>query len=150
MRARAPAASALGVDDRGALLMGRCTEVGLSVVPLGKPMPLATTTAHRLRFGPGARLVGVLRTGATVWDTPASAPRTVRLDDTVNAAISRDGTALALGTRQGGLALAALADDRRQAPPRVDAHGAPIVVVTFSAKGRWLATVADTCRIWAW
>ncbi|MSQ00305.1 MAG: hypothetical protein EXR71_00255 [Myxococcales bacterium] len=144
-----PDGAALGCRD-GAPVLAKSVAEGLSVMPLGSPLPPGPSTNHTLRFAPGGWVVGVVEGGATVWKD--GQPQTIRLLDTAAAALCHDGRTLALGTRGG---LVALADvfappALRGRPARVEAHGAAVTAISFSTRGRWLATVGDNCRLWAY
>ncbi len=144
-----PDGAALGCRD-GAPVLARSVAEGLSVVPLGADLPAGQATNHTLRFAPGGWVVGVVEGGATLWKD--GQPQTIRLLDTSAAALCHDGHTLALGTRGGVVALADVfaPPALRGRPPRVEAHGAAVTAISFSTRGRWLATVGDNCRLWAY
>ncbi|MBM4391813.1 MAG: hypothetical protein FJ090_11880 [Deltaproteobacteria bacterium] len=151
VRVPVPAGVALGTDGRGEYVIARATLAGLSVCHLEEFLPAGEPTGHRLRFARAGRVVGVIAGGATLWVDPALPPRDVRLAGTVTAAVHLDGHTLALGTAGGGVAIVDADADpaARPHPPRVDTHGPPMRALSFAARGRWLATVADSCRVWA-
>lgn len=144
-----PDGAALGCRE-GAPVLARSVAEGLSVVPLGAELPEGPATNHMLRFTPGGWVVGVVEGGATLWKE--GQPQTIRLLDTAAAALCHDGRTLALGTRGGVVALADVfaPPAQRGRPPRVEAHGAAVTALSFSTRGRWLATVGDNCRLWAY
>jgi WD40 repeat protein len=149
----APTRAALGVQREGHFVLARSTAEGLTVAALGELWrDLSPPTGHGLRFTRGGMVLGVASGGVTVWNGDGSTPRSIRLPDAANAALHADGRTLALGTREGMVAIAdveAPADSRAR-PPRVDAHHGPVRGMSFSAKGRWLASVADRCRVWSY
>lgn len=148
-----PARTALGVGDDATFLLARSTEAGLTVAPLGEPLVDARpATAHTLRFSPAGGVVGVASGGVVVWSSSSGPPRSVRMPDAVNAALHADGRTLALGTREGNVAIADIdaAATARSRPPRVHAHEGPVRMLSFARKGRWLASIGDQCRIWTY
>ncbi|MBM4367674.1 MAG: hypothetical protein FJ102_15790 [Deltaproteobacteria bacterium] len=151
VRVPVPAGVALGTDGQGEYLVARATLAGLSVRHIEESLPGGEATSHRLRFARAGRVVGVATGGATLWIDPSLPPRNVRLMDTVSAAVHRDGHTLALGTKHGGVAIVDADGDpaARSRPARVDMHGPPVRAMSFAARGRWLATVAEACRVWA-
>ncbi len=151
VRVPVPAGAALGTDGFGEYVIARATLAGLFVRYLEEILPGGEATSHRLRFARAGRVVGVAAGGATLWVDPSLPPRNVRLMDTVTAAVHRDGHTLALGTKHGGVAIVDADGDpaARAHPARVDVHGLPVRAMSFAARGRWLATVADSCRVWA-
>ncbi len=151
VRVPLPAGAALGTDSVGEYVVARVTQAGLFVRYLEEILPGGDATSHRLRFARAGRVVGVATGGATLWVDPSLPPRNVRLLDTATAALHRDGHTLALGTRHGGVAIVDADGDpaARAHPARVDMHGLPVRAMSFAARGRWLATVADSCRVWA-
>ena len=148
-----PPRTALGVGDDATFLLARSTESGLRIVPLGQPVENESpATAHALRFSPGGGVVGVASGGVAVWSSSGGSPRSVRMPDAVNAALHADGHTLALGTRDGNVAIADIdaPADARSRPARVHGHEGPVRMLSFSRKGRWLASIGDRCRIWAY
>lgn len=145
-----PDGVALGTNMAGDLQLARSVEAGLVVVPFGASLPGGTSTGHQLRFTPGGHVLGVAIGGATLW-TGAS-PHNVRLLDTSCAALCADGKSVALGTRGGIVALSDMgaAPAARAHPPRVNAHETGVRAMSFSTRGRWLATVAENCRLWSY
>lgn len=144
-----PIGTALGSRD-GELLVARSVESAMHVVPLGAELPDGLPTNHQLRFAHGARVVGVVEGGVTVW--VQGQPRTVRLLDSGCGALAHDGRTLALGTRGGVVAIADVLGPpaSRGHPWRLEAHNGPVVAMSFSTRGRWLATVGENCRLWAY
>lgn len=145
-----PEGVALGTSVAGELQLARSVEAGLAVVAFGASLPEGTATGHQLRFTPGGYVLGVAIGGATLW-TGAS-PQNVRLLDTSCAALCADGKSVALGTRGGVVALSDMGASpaARAHPPRVNAHETSVRAISFSTRGRWLATVAENCRLWSY
>ena len=142
--------TALGVTDDGDLRLARSLQSGIHVGALGTPLPEGEATGHQLRFTPGGHVMGVAVGGATLWS--GGPPLSVRLLDSSCAALAPDGHTVALGTQTG---LVALSDMRgppalRGHPARISAHEAPVRCISFATRGRWLATVAEICRLWAY
>jgi hypothetical protein len=153
-RARVPLRTALGTAADGSLLLARVTDAGLDVVPFGEALSQGPSTTHTLRFGapgPTVTVAGVAPGGVTVW-SPGALPVSIRLFDVVNTAVHGDGTCVALATRTGTVAIAAarVGDARRVRPAQVEGHEGPVMGLAFSDRGRWLASVAERCRIWTW
>lgn len=150
-RARVPARTALGADPQGGLLLARSTEAGLAIRPFGEPIPTERATEHQVRFaGPGA-VVGVATGGVTVWHGAEGAPVNLKLFDVVNAALTADGSLVAMGTRLGGVAIgAAQLGGVRVNPKRVEGHEGPVLALAFSPRGRWLASTAGRCWVWSY
>lgn len=144
-----PPGTALGVNAEGGLWLGRSLQTGVVTGPLGSPIPSGPATGHFLHATAG-RLLGVAVGGATVWED--GVPLTVRLLDTSAAALSVDGQSAALGTFGGLVAICPLtaAPALRAHPPRVSAHDSAVRALSFADRGRWLATVGENCRLWAW
>jgi hypothetical protein len=148
-----PARTALGVGDDGTFLLARSLDAGLLITPLGGLLnESGPPTAHALRFSPGGGVVGVASGGVAVWPGAGLAPQSVRLPDAVNAALHADGRTLAVGSRDGTVAIADIAGspNARTRPPRLQAHEGPVRMLSFSRRGRWLATIGDQCRVWAY
>lgn len=153
MRVPVPARTTLGVGGDSTFLLARSTESGLRVVPLGQSIDDGVpSTAHALRFSPGGGVVGVASGGVAVWTSAGGSARTVRMPDAVNAALHADGHTLAVGTRDGNVAIADIdaPATKRARPPRVQAHEGPVWMLSFSRKGRWLASIGDRCRVWTY
>ena len=139
------------LDPNGKGLVCRSTEQGLQVVPFGKEkLPKDEPTAHRLR-ATSKHILGFTQTGVAVWGQEGGQPRSMRLPDLTAGDISRDGSYLGLGTRNGAVALARMDRmDKRTHPDLVRAFNSPVTCVAFSSRGRWLATGAEGLRIWSW
>jgi len=134
------------------LRLARSTEGGLFVidVPEGRfPKGLAGT-AHRLQPAPG-HVLGFTEAGVCVWTHDGGQPRSMRLPEVTAGDVSADGRYLGLGTRHGAVALARVDRfEKRVRPDLVRAFDEPVIAVAFSRRGRWLATAADSLRIWSW
>jgi antitoxin (DNA-binding transcriptional repressor) of toxin-antitoxin stability system len=145
-----PPGTALGVSAEGELRLARSVASGMRVVGLGADLPTGEATGHVLRFSHAGRVLGVAEGGATLWHE--GRPHTARLLDAVSAALCADGRTVALGTRGGVVALADIlaSPASRAHPPRVFAHGAPVRLLSFANRGRWLATIGDNCRLWTY
>lgn len=142
--------TALGVSEEGELLQARSVPREMRVGPLGSPLPVGAPTGHLLRFSHAGRVLGVAEGGATLWHE--GRPLSARLLDAVAAALCSDGRTLALGTAGGVVALVDILApaSSRAHPPRVAAHAQALRAMAFSSRGRWLATIAENCRLWAY
>lgn len=150
-RARLPASTAVLVDGE-TLLLARSLPEGLWVAPLraGLSFPPVPPTGHRLRPA-GRYVLGFTGSGVAVWGREGGAARSMRLPDLTAGDISSDGRWLALGTRSGAVALAALDRiDKRVHPDLVRAFPSAVTGVSFATRGKWLATLADSLRLWTW
>ena len=147
MDASVPSGTAAGEAD--GIRVARSLVTGVVTVPLGYPLPEEPATGHSIRFV-GPRLLGVAVGGATVWEN--GSPLSFRLLDTSAAALTVDGQFVALGTFGGLVAICGVgaAPKDRAHPPRVSAHEGVVRALAFSDRGRWLATVGENCRIWAY
>ncbi|NOY26497.1 MAG: hypothetical protein GXP62_11545 [Oligoflexia bacterium] len=147
-----PPGVVVGVDAKGHLMLGRVSSRGARILPLGRgrfdTMP---PTSHRLRFGPGGRLIGVAEGGVTIWDQ-GSGPVTVKTYGVSAAALTPSGQALAIGTRDGGVALVAVGGGalERARPGQTGGHDQAVRVLAFSQRGRWLASVGERIWLWSW
>ncbi|MEN0065615.1 MAG: WD40 repeat domain-containing protein [Myxococcota bacterium] len=141
------------VSIEGRPLLARSTAAGLKVIPLGKDHSFPAdldSTAHRLRPS-GQYVLGFTSTGVCVWGQEGGVPRSMRLPDLTAGDISKDGQYLGLGTKNGAVALARMDRmEKRIRPDLVRAFTDPVTSVSFSTKGRWLATGAEGLRIWSW
>jgi len=147
-----PPGVVVGVDADAQPVLGKVTRTGPEIRRLGKGgFSRQPPTSHRLRFGPGGRLVGVAEGGVTVW-TPGEPPLTVRSFGVSAATLSNDASALAVGTREGGVAVARLGGDslERAHPGRTDGHDLAVRILAFSHRGRWLASVGERTWLWSW
>lgn len=147
--ARIPLKTSLGAGKGGKLLAARSCTDGLDVVNFGKPMRNAIPSSHRLRFGPGGVLLGMADGGVTIWRSRKQS-NTVMVYDVTAAAVSEDGQMVAVGTREGDVAFCNIDGDivARAHPDRVGGHSESVREMTFSRKGRWLATSADSLWLW--
>ena len=146
-----PMGAQLGPSKDGKLLMARCTAAGIAVVGFGKKLPPGEPTSHRLRFAPQGQLMGVTTGGVTVWRGPTDPPHTVAMLDVTAAALSPDGQHLAIGSRNGQVALAEVDGDQlaRGRPGKVGGHTAAVRSISFAVnRGNWVASIADRLRIW--
>jgi hypothetical protein len=140
--------------DDGKMLLARSTPAGLHVIKFGKnpvfPEP-DESTAHRRRVSGTRYVIGLTPTGVAVWTRAGGQPRSMRLPDVTAGDVSPDGRFLGLGTRAGAVALAALDRlDNRAKPHLVKAFDTPVTSVSFSERGRWLATGGEALQIWTW
>lgn len=135
----------------GRPLLCRSTDAGLSVISTREQFPKdLESTAHRLQ--PSHQFViGYTSTGICVWGQEGGQPRSMRLPDLTAGDISHDGQYLGLGTRNGAVALARMDRiEKRVRPDLVRAFKGPVTSVSFSERGKWLATGAEALRIWSW
>ena len=147
-----PPGAIVGVDEEERLVLGRVSSAGPQVVRLGKGrLDRQPPTGHRLRFGPGGRLIGVAEGGGPVWNR-GEPPLTVRSFGVSAAALGPDERSLAIGTREGEVALADLGGGplKRAHPGRTGGHDEAVRVLSFSRRGRWLASVGDRTWLWSW
>lgn len=114
------------------------------------PFPDPPQTDHQLRRV-GDHLLGITSGGVAVWhaEHPHRA-RTLRVLDIAAGDISRDGEVLALGTRNGAVMLARVADLGKGRPDSVRAFDGPVTSVAFSPTAQRLATGAACLRLWSW
>jgi hypothetical protein len=153
-RGRLPKGAAVGVSNRGKLVLGHVTARGAEVVPLDAQLRNDPPTKHRLRFSSGGVLYGVAEGGVAVWTGSGAAitATTVRCYGVASAALDPTGAWLAIGTRDGSVAVtgvgAGLVD--RAHPDPQGGHNAPVLDIAFSHRGRWLATAGLRCWIWSW
>lgn len=152
VRARVPERTALGTADDGTLLMARSSLKGLTVVPFPSPLPGGEPTGHRLRFGPGGRVFGCTPDGVTIWSPTGDSSFTIKQLETSNAALHPNQELVAIGTLHGSVAICGATREasQRARPPRVDGHAQAVIALSFSSKGRWLGTVADSVRLWSY
>jgi hypothetical protein len=142
----------IAVARERALFLCRSTEAGLEVVKFGKDAQFSRidSTAHRL-VRTHERIMGLTATGLAVWTLEGGVPRSMRMPELTAGDISADGRLLGLGTRHGAVALAHLDSiDKRVHPDLVKAFSHPVTSVSFSTRGRWLATGGDRLQIWTW
>jgi hypothetical protein len=153
-RGRLPKGAAVGVSKSGKLVLGRVTARGAEVVPLDAPLRNDPPTRHRLRFSSSGVLFGVAEGGVAVWN-PAGATitaTTVRCYGVSSATLDATGAWLAIGTRDGGVAVTGIGAglvDRNHPDPQ-GGHNAPVLDIAFAKRGRWLATAGLRCWIWSW
>ncbi len=150
-RARVPPRAALGADYDGTLLLASSTEEGLAIRRFGQPLPAERPTVHTLRFASDHAVLGIAMGGVTVWHGPGESPVSVKLFEVVNAALSPDANLVAMGTRVGAVALGgAKPGGQRVNPSRVEGHDGPVLALSFSPRGRWLASAAGRCWVWSY
>lgn len=151
-RARLPERVVPIVAPGDKLVLARSTPAGLVLIPFPKgrfPKDL-DSTIHRLR-GTHEFVLGFTTTGICVWGQEGGQPRSMRLPDLTAGDISRDGKYIGLGTRNGAVALARMDRiDKRVRPDLVRAFHNAVTSVSFSTRGRWLATGAEGLFIWSW
>lgn len=151
-RARLPEGAVVGVSKSGGLLVGRVSDEGVDVVPLGKPLQRRSPTSHRLRFSANGVLYGIAEGGVTVWASRRHPSTTVRVHGATCAALSSVGGKLAIGTRNGGITVTEVMADAPQRchPGQTEGHDKPVQAIAFSHKGRWFATVGEVCWLWGY
>lgn len=143
---------AVGFISSGHFGLAQSIPVGMEVIYLrdGGRFQGRETTNHVL-YAFRDHIVGVHPEGARVWSLVEGESRDVYLPGTVCAALDWDGRMLALGTAEGQVALADLDDEASCATPVVvDAADVPIRALSFSRKGKYLASSADDLVIWTW
>jgi hypothetical protein len=153
-RGRLPKGAVVGVSNRGKLVLGRVTARGAEVVPLDAQLRSDPPTKHRLRFSSTGVLFGVAEGGVAVWTPSGNAitATTVRCYGVSSAALDPTGAWLAIGTRDGNVAVTAIGAslvDRSHPDPQ-GGHNAPVLDIAFARRGRWLATAGLRCWIWSW
>jgi len=151
-RAKLPEGAVVGVGKSGGLLVGRVSDQGAEVVPLGKPLSRRNPTSHRLRFNANGVLYGIAEGGVTVWPSPRHPSVTVRVHGATAAALSPVGGKLAIGTRNGGVTVTEVMADAPQRchPGQTEGHEKPVQAIAFSNKGRWIATAGEVCWLWGY
>lgn len=153
-RGRLPKGAAVGVSNRGKLVLGRVTARGAEVVPLDAPLRNDPATKHRLRFSSSGVLFGVAEGGVAVWNPKGTSitATTVRCYGVSSAALDPAGEWLALGTRDGAVAVTAIGAGRvdRGQPDPQGGQNSPVLDIAFAKRGRWLATAGLRCWIWSW
>lgn len=97
-------------------------------------------------------VVGIAAGGVALWLDGQPQPTSFKLSEVASVSLSSDRALLAMGTRAGRVALVRTngSPAERMNPPRVDGHDHPVLSIAFSRKGKWLATLADRCRLWAY
>ncbi len=153
-RGRLPKGAAVGVSSRGKLVLGRVTARGAEVVSLDAQLRNDPPTRHRLRFSATGVMFGVAEGGVAVWNTTATpiTATTVRCYGVSSATLDPTGAWLAIGTRDGAVAVTAIGAglvDRSQPDPQ-GGHHSPVLDIAFAKRGRWLATAGLRCWIWSW
>lgn len=134
------------------LVLARSTQAGLELVKFGKGAQFSTipSTAHRL-LRAHDRVLGLTATGLAVWTEAGGAPRSMRMPELTAGDVTTDGNLIGLGTRHGAVALARFDQlEKRIHPDLVKAFNHPVTGVSFSSRGRWLATGGDRLQIWTW
>ncbi len=151
-RAKLPEGAVLGIGRSGGILVGRVSDEGAEVVPLGQQLQRKTPTRHRLRFSTSGILYGIAEGGVTVWASPRHPPVTVRVHGATCAGLSPSGTKLAIGTRNGGVTVTEVQADAPQRchPGQTEGHEKPVQAIAFSHKGRWFATAGEVCWLWGY
>ena len=147
--AKIPRKTTLGAGKGGRLLAARSCTDGLDVVSFGKPMKKGIPSSHVLRFGGNGVLLGMADGGVTIWRNKKQSS-TVMVYDVTAAAVSEDGSMVAIGTREGDVAFCNIDGDivGRAHPDRVGGHHGAVREMAFSRKARWLATSADSLWLW--
>lgn len=151
-RAKLPEGAVVGAGRSGGLLVGRTSDEGVEVVPLGQQLPRRTPTRHRLRFSAKGVLFGIAEGGVTIWKGQDRSPITIRVHGATAAAIDPTGKKVAIGTRNGGVTVAEIGADAPQRchPGQTENHGKPVQSIAFSHKGRWIATAGEVCWLWGY
>lgn len=147
-RARVPARTVALPQGEGHPPLARSLADGLRVRPFGAQLGSESSTEHHLLVS-GSHVLGVASGGVTLWRGAQPHAVTVKLYDVVNAALSDDGETMALATRAGSVSVtAARPGVPRVNPGKVSGHEGPVAGLTFSQKGKWLASLAE--RVWVW
>lgn len=153
MNVRLPPRVTATLSPSGKLLLCKSTDAGLEVIPLAKGHAFAKgmeATAHRLRTT-GPHILGFTTTGICLWNQDGGQPKSMRLPDLTAGDLSEDGQYLGLGTRNGNVALARIANlEKRIRPDLMRAFNSAVTCISFSQRGKWLATGAEGLRIWTW
>ena len=151
-RVKVPLRVAVGVLQNGFIYLARGTTEGMSVTPVGRPIPPGEGTAHVLRVSESGAVLGIAAGGVTLWRGAQEPPVTIKCFDASAAALSPDGEHVAIGTRIGRIAYARPrpGDALRGNPVRVEGHNTAVFAVEFSRRARWLATCAERCWVWSY
>lgn len=149
-RVRLPKQTVIGLNEGGQVVASRMYSDGLRSVPFGDPIPRGRVSAHRLRYAGAGLLLGLAEGGLTVWEGKES--RTIMSFEITAGAVHDKGQVVALGTRSGDVAFAALAEGtvKRARPGKVSGHDGPVQQICFSRAGPWIASSADGVRLWRW
>lgn len=154
-RARLPErVVAMRESDESGLRLARSEPSGLTVVSLGKGQRFAkdsTSTSHRLTYT-GSHVIGITPTGIAMWDADGATSQSMRLPDITVGHVTKDGTYLGLGTRNGAVALARIDEkEKRIHPDLVKAFDGPVTTVAFAERGRWMASGSqEHLQLWSW
>ena len=147
-----PKGACVGVGPKGGLLLGRVSAEGPEVIPLGKgELGPGEPTRHRLRFASGGVLLGVAEGGVTLWRGKSAPSRTVRCYGVTSAQLDPDGQLLAVGTRDGGVAVSLVEADRadKKQIEQKGGHEGAVTSIAFARQGRFLATAGEK-KCWLW
>ena len=149
-RVRLPKQTVIGMNGAGQIVAARVCTDGLRCVPFGQPLPKGQVSAHRLRFAGPDLVLGLAEGGLTVWSGNES--RTIMSFEITAGAVHHKGEVVALGTRSGSVAFAALADGsvKRARPGKVSGHDGAVQQLCFSKTGSWIASSANGVRLWRW
>lgn len=139
-------------NGEGRLALARSTPRGLSVQPLarrGVPED-DQATAHKL-VAYSDKVLGTTEVGGVVWDVATGNTASIRYPDIVVGTLNNDRSLMGFGTRHGSVGLAKMDEAASRAKPYlVKSGGGPILGVSFSTRGRWLATAGDHVILWSW
>lgn len=147
-----PEGYSIGVGPRARLQVVRASTGGPEVSPLGKALPPAEVTSHRLRLFPSGALLGLAEGGVTIWGAAGASPRTLRGFHITSATLDKDARHLAIGTRTGTVLFVGVPPQGalQPLPVRAGGHEGAVRAVAFSDRGRWLATVGQRLWLWTW
>ena len=152
-RIRVPAGVMVSLAADGRPYLCRSTAAGLDILPFAPGWRFPSrdvSSAHRLCVS-GGFVLGFERGTVCLWDREGGVPRTLRLPEVVAGDVSADGRWLALGTERGAVTLFRVAQlSMRIRPALVRAFRDPVTTVALSPRGRWLATGAESLKIWPW
>lgn len=129
--------------------------------------PVADHQLESVRVGPGVRfklpaagdarlvpsgpyIIGLEPDSVRVWQIDGTPKTQLRVHGVTAVTLTPDHRYLALGTRQGGVAVVDLEAPPQTTPDTVHVSDQPVRVLAFDAAGAWLASAADRVVVWSW